>query len=260
MRRGRIGAPFGAGHFLAVAHRGDWAGNRENTLPAVAGAIRAGADVVEVDVKTTADGGVVVLHDNTLDRLWGDPRPVTECTAAELTALGGGGHQIPTLDATLALAGGTGTALMIDMDADRWAEPAWRVVHRAVHDAVLSAPEILWCGRPSSLQVVRDLDPEARIVLSWDESDGLKDGREMGAMPTDAVVDSLKPEAVNPHWPMISADTSAWAEERGLALCCWTVDDEKRMRGLIRLGVQAMITNRIRTLTEVLDELEGGPR
>ena len=248
MSAGRLGAPISAaGAFQAVAHRGDWMGGRENTLPAVGAAVRAGADVVEIDVKTTADGEVVVLHDDTLERLWGDPRSITDCRDADLASLSEE-FQIPTLDATLALIGGTGTALMIDMDADRWAEPARRVVERAIGNGVLTAPEVVWCGRPSSLQVIRDADPQARIVLSWDERDG------GGAMPTDQQVEALRPEAVNPHKPMITTETLAWAERRGLALCCWTVDTEDEMRRLIELGVHAMITNRIQLLKAVLDD------
>lgn len=243
-----LGATISAGRaFQAVAHRGDWMGGRENTLAAVGAAIRAGADVVEIDVKTTADSKVVVLHDDTLERLWGDPRSITACGYADLALLSDE-FQIPTLDATLALIGGTGTAIMIDMDADRWAEPARQVVERAIGDGVLTAPEVVWCGRPSSLQVIRDADPQARIVLSWDERDG------GGAMPSDEQVEALRPEAVNPHWPMISTETLTWAERRGLALCCWTVDTEDQMRRLIELGVHAMITNRIGLLKAVLDD------
>ena len=58
----------------ACAHRGDSWALRENTLPAVRSALAKGAAVVEIDVRLTADGDVVVLHDPTLARLWGDPR------------------------------------------------------------------------------------------------------------------------------------------------------------------------------------------
>src|SRR5699024_9214407 len=51
---------------LACAHRGDSARERENTLPAIRSAIDYGADYVEIDVRLSADGQVVVLHDPTL--------------------------------------------------------------------------------------------------------------------------------------------------------------------------------------------------
>ncbi|MBA8796006.1 glycerophosphoryl diester phosphodiesterase [Friedmanniella endophytica] len=252
--KGPIGTRrIGTSAVVAVAHRGDPWRHRENTLPAVAEAVRARADVVEIDVKTSAEGDVVVLHDDTLDRLWGDPRAVTACSYVELAALGGGGPGIPTLDTVLALLGGTGTALMIDMDAPRWAEPAWTTVQRAIETRVITRDEVLWCGRTDALATVRGLDPDARIVLSWDESDGA-DHDGPGTLPPDAHLETLRPEAVNPHWPMITGEALAWARDHRIPLCCWTVDDEDTMRALIAAGVRAMISNDIRTLRRVIDE------
>ncbi|MBK8435082.1 MAG: glycerophosphodiester phosphodiesterase [Austwickia sp.] len=57
-----------------VAHRGDSAAYRENTLAAFRSAIACGADRIELDVRTTADGVSVVLHDLTLLRVWGSAR------------------------------------------------------------------------------------------------------------------------------------------------------------------------------------------
>ena len=58
------------GRVLAIAHRGDPVAFRENTIESIEAAVRAGADLVEIDVKTTGDGVSVVLHDDTLTRLW----------------------------------------------------------------------------------------------------------------------------------------------------------------------------------------------
>ena len=72
-------APAGwADMVTVVAHRGDSLRYRENTLAAVASAVEVGADRVEIDVVTTRDGVSVVNHDQTLLRLWGDPRRVAE--------------------------------------------------------------------------------------------------------------------------------------------------------------------------------------
>ena len=55
----------------AIAHRGEPVGHRENTLPAFEAAVALGADMVEIDLRRTRDGAIVVLHDQTLERLWG---------------------------------------------------------------------------------------------------------------------------------------------------------------------------------------------
>ncbi|MGH9046227.1 MAG: glycerophosphodiester phosphodiesterase, partial [Acidimicrobiales bacterium] len=52
---------------LAIAHRGDPINERENTLGAFEAAVKAGADMVEIDLQRTRDGHVVVLHDASLE-------------------------------------------------------------------------------------------------------------------------------------------------------------------------------------------------
>jgi glycerophosphoryl diester phosphodiesterase len=240
-----------AGRPMAVAHRGEPVGHRENTLLALAAALRAGADVIEIDVKVTADGMVVLLHDDTFDRLWNRSGDVTDLSYAQVRAFTSPSGGIPTLLEALALVSGTGAALLIDMDSPAWALPSRAVVRAAVDDGWLSADEVLWCGRPEALDVIRADDPDARIVLSWDA------GTRAGALPDDDVVERLRPEAFNPHWPMMTADTVAWARARRLAATCWTVDDDDLMRDLLALGVDAMTSNHISKLRRVIDEHAG---
>ena len=54
--------------FLNIAHRGDSTNAPENTLAAFELAIEAGASAVELDIRCTADGQVVAMHDRTVDR------------------------------------------------------------------------------------------------------------------------------------------------------------------------------------------------
>src|SRR3712207_25853 len=81
---------LGSADPLVIAHRGDSQSVRENTLAAVESAVLAGADAVEVDVQLAADGTLVVVHDDTFERLWGDPRPVASMTWSEIARLGSG--------------------------------------------------------------------------------------------------------------------------------------------------------------------------
>lgn len=93
-----------------VAHRGYHDMNRtvwENTLAAFGRAVEAGF-AIECDVHIVADGGIVVFHDDTLDRLCGITGDVRARTAAELglLAVGGTAERIPTLKQLLALVAG----------------------------------------------------------------------------------------------------------------------------------------------------------
>ncbi|MBX5086781.1 glycerophosphodiester phosphodiesterase family protein [Rhizobium lentis] len=70
-----------------VAHRGIWSDAPENSLLSIRRAIEAGYDVVEIDVRRTADGEFVLLHDDTLERMAGVDEEPEQLTLAELTSL-----------------------------------------------------------------------------------------------------------------------------------------------------------------------------
>jgi glycerophosphoryl diester phosphodiesterase len=225
----------------AIAHRGEPVGHRENTLPAVAAALGLGADLVEIDVQVTADGAVVLLHDATLERLWGEPVRVDAVTGAELARRTASG--VPLLRDALALIAGTGTSLLIDMDSAAPAGPALQVVHEMIAAGALDPAEVAWCGALPALEAIRRDDETARLFLSWNARE----------RPGDDVAAKLAPEAFNPQWTQVGADTVGWARERGMATCCWTVDDEDVMATLLDRGVDALISNRIGALRGVVD-------
>lgn len=236
---GRLGRP------LAIAHRGDPIPLRENTIPSIGSAVYLGADIVEIDVKTTRDGVSVVLHDDSLVRLWGVDRDIRTMTAAEVAAVGEGTRRIPTLEQVLALFTGTDTAVMVDMDSGEWAAAAWATTRRAVDRGAVRPTQVVWCGAVEGMREVRAADPEARIFLSWGEE-------ALDGPPSDALVRALRPEAFNPYWRVLDLGGREWAAARGIPVSCWTVDDPTTMREIVAAGVDAMISNDIRTLLSVL--------
>lgn len=93
---------------IPIAHRGlHGAGVPENSLAAFRAAIEHGY-TIETDVHFSADGRLVVFHDDTLARMTGDERAVKECTALQLKhlRLGGTDEQIPLLSELLRLVDG----------------------------------------------------------------------------------------------------------------------------------------------------------
>jgi glycerophosphoryl diester phosphodiesterase len=99
---------------VAIAHRGEHIRNPENTLPAFAEAIRVGADFIEVDVRTTKDGKLVLSHDGKVDRRTNGQGEVSKMTFDEVRALDAGiksgpefAHtKVPTFDEALDMARG----------------------------------------------------------------------------------------------------------------------------------------------------------
>lgn len=95
--------------FMVIAHRGASSYAPENTLAAFDLALRLGARHLELDVESTRDDRIVVIHDDTVDRTTSGSGPVTSHTLAELRALDAGswfdaafaGERIPTLEDVL---------------------------------------------------------------------------------------------------------------------------------------------------------------
>jgi len=98
---------------IIFAHRGDLAHAPENTLPAFQQALQKGADGVELDVKLTADGHVIVIHDSTLDRTTDGKGRVASSTLEAIRKLDAGkwfnekfaGTKVPLLEEVFEVVG-----------------------------------------------------------------------------------------------------------------------------------------------------------
>jgi len=94
---------------VAIAHRGEHLHHPENTIPAFEEAIRLGADFIEVDVRTTVDGKLVLSHDGKVERRTNGQGDVSKMTFAEVRELDAGiksgeqfkGTKVPTFDEAL---------------------------------------------------------------------------------------------------------------------------------------------------------------
>jgi glycerophosphoryl diester phosphodiesterase len=216
----------------ASAHRGDSSVFRENTLPAVRSAIAKGAEVVEIDVRLTADGEVVVLHDPTLERLWGDPRAIDAVPAADLRAFGGPDERPPLLADVLPLFDGVGSRLVIDMDEARFAAPAYAV---ASAFAAVTGTVVDWCGDLGGMRVLRALDASARIWLPW----------RLLRVPSAAELAELDPVTVNVPFPIADEAFVRGVHDLGLTVTAWTLDEPDDLARALDLGVDTITTNRL---------------
>ena len=93
---------------IVVSHRGDWRNAPENSLQAIKNCIDMGVDMVEIDVRKTKDGQLVLMHDKTIDRTTTGKGKVEDWTLDSLKTLqlkDGLGvatpHKIPTLEEAL---------------------------------------------------------------------------------------------------------------------------------------------------------------
>jgi glycerophosphoryl diester phosphodiesterase len=99
---------------VVISHRGEHLHHPENTMPAFRAAVEAGADFIEVDVRTTSDGRLVLQHDGTVDRCTNGHGEVSKMTFEEIRKLDAGakfnpefaGTQVPTFEEALDCARG----------------------------------------------------------------------------------------------------------------------------------------------------------
>jgi myo-inositol-1(or 4)-monophosphatase len=217
---------------LALAHRGDWSEAPENTVAAFRAAERAGADMIELDIRRAADGAVVVVHDPTLERVWGSPLAVADATLAELAQIG-----VATLAEALAC---VDLPVMVDFTMADVVEPALAVISEA--DAL---ERVLFSGgKVAGHRRIRALAPAARIALTWTDREP----------PPAALLEELVVEYFNPPWERVDAVIVDAMHDRGYKVSTWTVDDPREMRRVVDCGVDAVVTNRVPELVALLAE------
>jgi glycerophosphoryl diester phosphodiesterase len=227
--------------FLGIAHRGASGRAPENTRAAFAAALDLGAKAVELDCQLSADGELVVIHDETLDRTTDGHGPVGDRSASELARLDAGswfgaefrGERIPRLGDVLAQLRNR-VILNIEIKSARdlgTIEPklaALVAAERAAEWVVFSS------FHAAGVRNLRAAAPWARLGVLCDQdpmAGGLALAAELGA------------EFLIPGRRWIDSGVVAAAHARGLDVWVWTVNEPGEMRRLIALGVDAIFSD-----------------
>ncbi len=227
---------------LIVAHRGFSAVAPENTLAAFSAAIRAGVDMIELDVAMTADGVAVCLHDDAVDRTTDGHGRVARMSSDTIRRLDAGswfgpgfrGERVPTLADALDLA-----RRRVGVNVEIKADPRRGQVVAAVSDAVAAA------GAGAEV-VVSSFDPEMLAQLHA-AAPGLRTALlvEDRRRQRHAVGAALEAGARGLHVALPLADTLtlAAARRRGLRIGVYTVNSARSARRLADLGAGLLITD-----------------
>jgi glycerophosphoryl diester phosphodiesterase len=202
-------------------------------------AVALGADMVEIDLRRTRDNQIVVVHDPTLERLWGVPRAVADLNGAEVQAVDGdvSGQGIPTFAQVLRA---IHLPLMVDFTKRDVVEGALAVVAHSEGDALERC--LFVSGNIEALRLLRSLSASARIGLTWVEE----------APPAPELLRELAAEYWNPMWSRVTPERVAAIHQMGLKVSTWTVDRRRDMRALREAGVDAIVSNQIARLVRTL--------
>ena len=216
---------------LVLGHRGAPLAAPENTIAAFVAARRLGADGVELDVRRTADGVLVVHHDATVPG-------AGRVAAVEANDLPG---QVPMLEAALDACAGMVVNIEIknspaEMDHDPHERAAVGVAEllarRGGRDhAIVSAFSL------ASIEAVKRVAPAIRTGLL---TIAVLDQRWALEVAVDHGHDAL-----HVQHPAVTAELVERAHGRGVSVLAWTVDDADEMQRLVAAGVDAIVTNQV---------------
>lgn len=243
------------GEPVIIAHRGYSSEAPENTLAAFEAALDAGAHVLECDVHLSADGQVIVIHDETVDRTTDGAGAIASLTLAELKRLDAGAKssrrgqhrfealRLLTLSELIEFVNGR-ARLLIEL---KWSSvclwPPQLVRYAAlaghVHGAVVAANAEAWCVAQSFCS-----------SYLWELHQlGSKMELHQLAFPWDFAVDfSGVPSfvsAINIHWSRCTRSFVRAAHACGWRVHAYNVDDERTMRACLESGADGLITNHV---------------
>jgi len=224
-----------------VAHRGFSALAPENTLIAFQKAIECGADYFELDVQKTKDDSIVVIHDASVNRTSSNNMKgkIARMTYRELTAVKVGlpakfgdqyeNEKIPTLREALELARGK-----IKVCIEIKVHDAEKEVVKIVNELRMSDDVIIFSFYTPVLVKIRELDKNIHTLFLINAADKTTINH--------AKVIESNAIGVGSGTTLTKEFLNA-AHQNGLEVWQWTVDDEARMKELIDLGIDGLITN-----------------
>lgn len=232
---------------LVIAHRGNAAVAPGNTMPAVEAAWRAGADLVEVDLRLSEDGIGVVIHDATVDRTTTASGPVDRMSVTEVARLDAGtpfspvfaGTGVPLLaDVAEFLAGHPGTDLLLELKGDYTTEQAAGVLS-TLTTAGMADRTVVQTFWPQTIRSLRAADPEARLGLLV----GSHVAPDEVMLPLSTEVGAF---ACNPRYDLLVADPAVveTLHNAGMRVYVWTLNEPEQWAQALAWGVDGIITDR----------------
>jgi glycerophosphoryl diester phosphodiesterase len=237
------------------AHRGASAYAPENTLSAFRMAVDHGADAIELDAKLSADGHVIVFHDQTVNRTTGGEGKITQQTLGEIKAYDAGSwfssqftsERIPTLDEVFQH---VGQKLLVNVELTNYATPNDDLVEKVMESVRIHNMQerVLFSSfHPVTLLKARRLMPEIPAAIlatpGW-----------TGALSRSWLGRLMSSEFVHPYLTDVDQAFIDRQHALGRKVNVWTVNDPEDMRRLVRWGVDGIITDDPRLARQVLEE------
>ncbi|MGQ9459729.1 MAG: glycerophosphodiester phosphodiesterase [Candidatus Bathyarchaeaceae archaeon] len=215
---------------LIIAHRGASAYEPENTLRSVKKAQDLGADMIEVDVRTSKDDHIVVMHDETVDRTTNGKGYIKDMTLKELKKLDAGlGERIPTLQEVAQLIRGK-AQLVVEIKVPGIEKKVLQILK----ENELERQTLITSFYHPVLRRVKELNPNMRagVIIA---------SRPM--KPAQLALDANS-NALFPRYVYVDSEMVEEAHKHDLAVYPWTIDILSEVEPLIKMGVDGIVTNK----------------
>ncbi len=228
---------------LVIAHRGFSAKYPENTLRSIREALKLPVDGVEVDVRRSRDGVLVLMHDEAVERTTNGRGLVGRLSWAELRSLDAGawmgeefaGEPVPRLEEALSEVAGR-AVLHIEIK-----EPGIESqVIRTVKDCDAQESVVIASFLEESLRAVKTLEPASPLTLIAGPREASRWG---GAKPLVYRVITNGASCLALHYSLITTELATYAKRRNVALMAWTINDPNDAKRLAEQRVDALATD-----------------
>lgn len=229
---------------IVFAHRGSSAHAPENTLSAFTLAIQQGADAIELDTMLSADGQVVVIHDEKLDRIAGVQKEVKHLSLSELKSLDVGnyfnsaykGEHIPTLSEVFEICG---KKIFMNIELKNLSTPSDdlpKKVAELVEQFGIEEHIIFSSFNPIALVRIRQYLPKISIGL-------LADSGWKGYWARSGIGSLLKYDALHPWIGDVSAKLVDRAHRHGKRVHVYTVNNPEDIQRMKALNVDGIFSD-----------------
>ncbi len=226
------------------AHRGASAIAPENTIAAFRAAAEQGARWVELDVALLADGTLVVIHDDSVDRTTSGTGNLGTLIRADLDRLDAGawfhaqyaGERLPTLEETVAVLGELGLGANVEIKQHKHhksLDQLVRAVQKAISQRPLEMPIMISSFDPDALAAMHVMEPDLEMAMLWSE------------LPPDweARLTSIPATTIHLNYKALSVGFLERARARGITVRAWTSNDPVELMSFWRAGLTGVITD-----------------
>jgi glycerophosphoryl diester phosphodiesterase len=219
---------------LKIGHRGAKGYEPENTLVSFQKALNMQVDGIELDVHLSADGELIVIHDETIDRTTNRKGFVNALSLHELNAFRiNGTHKIPTLKEVFDLVN-QNCFINIELKSYGAADKVVSLIEKYVTKKGWKYDRFLVSSFDwNALQQIRFLSDEIPIGVLTETNLDL-------AL---AFAKFIKAKSIHPHFHLLTKENTAKMQEKGLQVFPWTINEVEDIQKIKTFNVNGIITD-----------------